>query len=76
MDIDSETIPSPPSTIQRETDITSGYPGSPFDMFRDIALGDKKKAYLDSLCKRQRNIQASQGTFRESKRDFRAILQS
>jgi hypothetical protein len=38
MEIDSETIPSPPSAIQRETDITPGYP---VDMFRDIAVGHK-----------------------------------
>jgi hypothetical protein len=41
MEIDSETIPSPPSAIQRETNITSGHPGSPVDMFRDIAVGHK-----------------------------------
>jgi hypothetical protein len=41
MEIDSETIPSPPSSIQRETDITAGYPVSPIDMFRDIAVGNK-----------------------------------
>jgi hypothetical protein len=41
MEIDSETIPSPPSVIQRETDITPGYPGSPVDMFRDIAVRHK-----------------------------------
>ena len=39
MEIDSEAIPSPPLVIQRETDITAGYPGSPIDMFRDIAVG-------------------------------------
>jgi hypothetical protein len=41
MEIDSETIPSPPSTIQRETDITPSYLVSPVDMFRDIAVGHK-----------------------------------
>jgi hypothetical protein len=41
MEIDIETIPSPPSEIQRETDITSGYPVSTVDMFRDIAVGHK-----------------------------------
>jgi hypothetical protein len=41
MEIDSKTIPSPPSTIQRETDITPGYPGYPVDMFRDIAVRHK-----------------------------------
>jgi hypothetical protein len=41
MEIDSETIPSPSSTIQRETNITPGYPGSPINMFRDIAVRHK-----------------------------------
>jgi hypothetical protein len=41
MEIDSETIPSLPSEIQRETDITPGYPASTVDMFRDIAVGNK-----------------------------------
>jgi hypothetical protein len=41
MEIDSETIPSPPSTIQWEIDITPGYPGSLVDMFRDIAIRHK-----------------------------------
>jgi hypothetical protein len=41
MEIDSETIPSPPSKIQREIDITPGYPVSTIDMFIDIAVGHK-----------------------------------
>jgi hypothetical protein len=41
MEIGSETTPSPPSAIQRETIITPGYPVSPVDMFRDIAVGHK-----------------------------------
>jgi hypothetical protein len=41
MEIDRDTIPSPPSTIQRETNITPGYPGSPVDMFRDIVVRHK-----------------------------------
>jgi hypothetical protein len=41
MEIDSETILSPPSAIQRETNITPAYPVSPVDMFRDIAIGHK-----------------------------------
>ena len=44
MEIDSETIPSPPSAIQRETDITPGYPGSSVDILRDIAVGHKRLA--------------------------------
>jgi hypothetical protein len=36
MDIDSETIPSPPLAVQMETNII------PIDMFRDIAVGHKR----------------------------------
>jgi hypothetical protein len=42
MDIDSETIYSPPSTFQRETYIIPVDLGSPVDMFRDIAVGNKR----------------------------------
>jgi hypothetical protein len=42
MEIDSETIPSPPSTVQRETNIIPVDPVSPVDMFRDIAVGHKR----------------------------------
>jgi hypothetical protein len=41
MEIDNETILSPPSAIQRETDITPGYPRSQVDMFRDIEISIK-----------------------------------
>jgi hypothetical protein len=41
MEIDSETIPSPPSAVQREIEITPGYPFYPVDMFRDIAVRHK-----------------------------------
>jgi hypothetical protein len=42
MEIDIETIPSPPSTFQRETHIISVDPFAPIDMFRDIAVGHKR----------------------------------
>jgi hypothetical protein len=51
MDIDSETIPSPPSTVQMETDIISVDPDvpvdlvAPVDMPRDIAVGHKRPAW-------------------------------
>jgi hypothetical protein len=35
MEIDSETMPSPPSAVQRETDIIPVDPVAPVDMFRD-----------------------------------------
>jgi hypothetical protein len=42
MEINSETIPSPPSTFQRETDIILADPVAPVDMSRDIAVGHKR----------------------------------
>jgi hypothetical protein len=46
MEIDSEkkeeTIPSPPSTVKRET-IT--YPVDPVDVPRDIAVGQKRPVW-------------------------------
>jgi hypothetical protein len=42
MEIDSKTIPSPPSVVQRETYITSVDPVSLVDIFRDIAIGHKR----------------------------------
>jgi hypothetical protein len=44
MEIDSETIPSPSSTVQRETYIIPSYPVAPVDMPRDIAVGHKRSA--------------------------------
>jgi hypothetical protein len=41
MEIDSGTIPSPPSAVQRETDIIPANPVAPVDMFRDIVVGNK-----------------------------------
>jgi hypothetical protein len=42
MEIDSKTIPSPPSAVQREKDIIPVDPVAPVDMFRDIAVGHKR----------------------------------
>jgi hypothetical protein len=42
MEIDSETIPSPPSTFQRETNIIPSDLVSPVDMFIDIVVGHKR----------------------------------
>jgi hypothetical protein len=35
MEIDSETMPSPTSVVQRETDIIPADPVAPVNMFRD-----------------------------------------
>jgi hypothetical protein len=42
MDIDSKTIPSPSSTVQRETYIILVDLVAPVDMFRDIGVGHKR----------------------------------
>jgi hypothetical protein len=39
--MESETIPSPPSTVQRETNIFPANPVALVDMPRDIAIGHK-----------------------------------
>jgi hypothetical protein len=44
MDIDSETMPSPPSTVHRETYTILVDPVAPVDMFRDIVIGHKRYA--------------------------------
>jgi hypothetical protein len=57
MEIDSETMPTPPSVVQRETNIipvdlvvpvdpvVPSDPVSPIDMPRDIAVGNKRHAW-------------------------------
>jgi hypothetical protein len=42
MDIDNETIPSPPLAVQRETNIIPVDPVSPVDIFKDIAVRHKR----------------------------------
>ena len=42
MEIDSKIMPSPPSTIQRKTNIIQVDLVAPVDMFRDIAVGHKR----------------------------------
>ena len=44
MEIDSETMPSPPLAVQRETNTIPTDPVAPVDMFRDIAVGHKRSA--------------------------------
>ena len=47
MEIDSETILSPPSTVQRETNfipVDPVDPVAPVDMPRDIVVGHKRLA--------------------------------
>jgi hypothetical protein len=44
MEIDKETIPSPPSIVQRETCIIPTNPVAPVDITRDVILGHKRHA--------------------------------
>jgi hypothetical protein len=44
MEIDSETIPSPPSVVHRETDMIPVDPVAPVDIPRDITVGHKRPA--------------------------------
>jgi hypothetical protein len=44
MEIDSETIPSPPSAVQKETNTILANPVALVDMLRDIAVGHKRLA--------------------------------
>ena len=45
MEIDSEIVASPPSTVQRETTIDLVDPVAPVDVPRDIAVGHKRPAW-------------------------------
>jgi hypothetical protein len=44
MEIDSETMPSPPSIVQRETNIIPANLVAPVDIFRDIAIRHKRSS--------------------------------
>jgi hypothetical protein len=55
-----ETIPSPPSTVQRETiidPVDPVDPVAPVDVPRDMAVGQRGLHGLDRLCRRQRDMQ-------------------
>ena len=45
MEIDSEIVPSPPSTVQRETIVDPVNPVAPIDVPRDIAVGQRRPAW-------------------------------
>jgi hypothetical protein len=83
MEIDSETMPSPPSTVQRETDIipvdpvapvdpfVPANPVAPIDMPRDITVGHKRPTWARQTLQVAEGHKAPQGTTRESKRPKR-----
>jgi hypothetical protein len=80
MEIDSETMPSPPLVVQRETDIipvspvdpiVPADPVAPIDMSRDIIVGHKRSAWARQTLQEAEGHKAPQGTTRESKRPKR-----
>jgi hypothetical protein len=68
MEIDSETIPSPPSTVQRETNIipvdrvVPVDPVAPVDMPKDIAVGHKMPARARQTLQEAEGHTTPQGT--------------
>jgi hypothetical protein len=66
MEIDSKTIPSPPSAVQREKDII---PVAPVDMFRDIAVGHKRSTYTHSA-RGKETYKPLKAHSEKAKRDF------
>jgi hypothetical protein len=80
MEIYSETIPSPPSTVQRETYIILNEPitpvdlvapvdsGSPRNIPRDITVGHKRLAWARKTLQEAEGHKAPKGTTRESNR--------
>jgi hypothetical protein len=83
MKIDSETMPSPPSAVQRETEIipvdpvapidpvVPTNPVAPIDMPRDITVGHKKPAWARQTLQEAEGHKSPQGTTKESKRPKR-----
>ena len=63
MDIDRETIPSPPSTVQRETIIDPVDPVAPVDVPRDIVVGHKRPAWARQTLQEVEGHVAPRGTF-------------
>jgi hypothetical protein len=75
MEIDSEkkeeTVPSPPSVVQRETVTDPVDPVDPValvDVPRDIAVGQKRHAWAQQTLQEAEGHAAPRGTFRERKR--------
>jgi hypothetical protein len=75
MEIDGEkneeTVPSPPSAVQRETVTTPVDPVAPVDVPRDIAVGHKSHALARQTLQEAEGHASPRGIFRESKRPHR-----
>jgi hypothetical protein len=66
-----ETVPSPPSIVQREIAIVPIDPVAPVDVPRDIAVGHKRPAWDRQTLQEEEGHATPQGTFRESKKPKR-----
>jgi hypothetical protein len=69
-------VPSPPSTVQRETiidPIDLVDPVAPVDVPRDIVVGHKRPAWALQTLEEAEGHAAPQGIFRESKRPHRFL---
>jgi hypothetical protein len=66
-----ETIPSPPSIVQRETTIDPVDPIAPVDVPRDITVGHKRPAWARQTLQEAEGHTTPRGTFRENKRPHR-----
>jgi hypothetical protein len=77
MEIDSETMPSPPSAVQRETNIIPvdpvvlADPVAPSDIPRDITIGHKRPAWARQTLQEAEGHKAPQEATRERKRPKR-----
>ena len=74
MEIDRETVPSPPSTVQRETitdPVDLVYLVALVDVPRDIAVGHKRPSWARHTLQEAEGNAAPRGTFRESERPQR-----
>jgi hypothetical protein len=83
MEIDNETIPSPPLVVQRETDIIPDEPIAsvepvvpvdsvdPSNIPRDITVGHKRPTWARQTLEEAEGHKAPQGATRESKRPKR-----
>ena len=63
MEIDNDTIPSPPSAVQRETVIEPVDPVAPVDVPRDIAIGHKRPTWAQRTLQEAEGHATPRGTF-------------
>jgi hypothetical protein len=75
MEIDSKTIPSPPSAIQREKDIIPVDPVAPVDMLNDIAARHKMPTQTH-YARGKKADKLLKAPSEKAKESLKAILQS